>query len=487
MSLCRLLAFIFILVLPLSSNARSAPDSFADLVEGLLPMVVNVSTSQTLSENYNPFEGFFPYGVEPDDSLGGNLPELFEKFYGNKNPVKRKAMSLGSGFIISQDGVIVTNYHVIADADEVTVTFSDDTKVKAKVIGKDPKTDLAILKVDVDKKLPFVKWGDSSKARVGDWVIAIGNPFGLGVSVSAGIISARARDINSGPFDDFIQTDAAINRGNSGGPLFNSKGEIIGINSVIFTPSGGNVGIGFAVPSALATPVIDQLRDHGRTQRGWLGVKIQMVTEEIADSLQLQGKPRGALVLAVTKDSPAEKAGIMSGDIVLSFDGKDIPLMRKLPRIVADTQIGKDVALSVWRNGEEKKMNVKIAELDEGYNKTAQAEKEDVDEGSDFKDSSKMLGMEVVKISRALRKQYDIDDKAKGLLVVDVDEDSQAYEKSIQPGFVITSINQEEVTDISQAKVIIDKVAKMGRKSVLLMVSKSGESMYVALPIDGKN
>jgi len=357
--------------------ARGAPDSFADLAARLLPSVVNISTSQTLKTAGgdqgtpdmpqfppgSPFEEFF------HDFLERNLPKG-----DHQDVTPRKATSLGSGFIIDPSGYIVTNNHVIADADEITVILHDNTNLKAKVIGRDTKTDIALLKVKADKPLVAVSWGDSDVARVGDWVLAIGNPFGLGGSVTAGILSARQRDINSGPYDDFLQTDAPINRGNSGGPMFNMDGQVIGINTAIYSPSGGSIGIGFAIPSALAKEVVSELQDEAdhTVHRGWLGVRIQAVTDEIAESLGLN-KTQGALVASVNDKGPAQVAGIQPGDVILDFDGKDVSDMRRLPRLVAETPVNKTVPVTLWRKRAETTVKVKVGRLEESDQQLASA------------------------------------------------------------------------------------------------------------------
>lgn len=474
-----------------ASNAKEAPASFADLVDKLTPAVVNISSTQMVEGSENPLEGMFGERG-PDGAPFGDLPDLLEKFYGHNQkdkdgdsatPPQHKATSLGSGFVIDADGYIVTNFHVIEKAEEITVNFSDGSKAKAKIVGKDAKTDLALLKIDTKKKIPALEWGDSDKARVGDWVIAIGNPFGLGGSVSAGIISARARDINAGPFDDFIQTDAAINRGNSGGPLFDMDGKVIGINAAIFSPSGGNVGIGFAIPASMAWPVIKQLKEEGRTHRGWLGVKIQTVTDEIAESLGLKDE-RGALVLDVTKDSPAAKAGIISGDIITNFDGHDVQTMRKLPRIVADTKPGKKVTMEVLRKGEKKTLVATITELkeeDDAKTKDAEApvKKDDAIAGT-----KKAYGLELAALTADLRKQFNVAATQEGVLIVGADKNSDAAQKGLQRGDVITTINQEAVKDLNGAIASLDKAKGLKRKSALLMVSRNGESRFVAINID---
>lgn len=475
-------------------NAKEAPASFANLVDKLTPSVVNISSTQTIEGTEIPFEGFADQF--PENSPFKDLPDMLEKFYGHKGknqeeggqtPPIRKATSLGSGFIIDPDGYIVTNFHVIEKAEETIVTFSDGTTAKAKVIGKDSKTDLALLKVETKKKLPALEWGDSDKARVGDWVIAIGNPFGLGGSVSAGIISARARDINAGPFDDFIQTDAAINRGNSGGPLFDMEGKVIGISAAIFSPSGGNVGIGFAIPSSMSWPVIKQLKEEGRTHRGWLGVKIQMVTEDIAESLGLKDE-HGALVLDVTKDSPSAKAGVIAGDVILTFDGHDIQTMRKLPRMVADTKPGKKVPMEVWRKGEKKTLLVTITELKEDEdNKTKDASVPSGKKEETIAGTKKIYGLELAALNTTLKKKFNIDNSIiDGVVLIGVEKNSDAAQKGLQRGDVIAAINQEPVKDLAKAISSLEKAKDLKRKSVLLLVNRAGESRFVALAVDQK-
>ena len=321
-----------------SALARSTPESFADLAEKLMPSVVNISTTQTVRSATNPFPFQFPPGSPFED--------MFKEF---QTPTERKASSLGSGFIISEDGTVVTNNHVIANAEDIIVRIKDK-EYKATVVGADPYADIAVLKIETKEKFTPVKFGDSDKARVGDWVVAIGNPFGLGGTVTSGIISARNRDINLTRYDDFIQTDASINQGNSGGPLFNLDGDVVGINTAIIAPGqAGSIGIGFAIPANAASNVIDQLIKFGETRRGWLGVRIQQVTKEIAEVENLK-KPQGALVASVSDKSPADKAGIKPGDIILEFDGKKIDTMRTLPKVVANTAVGKSVQLKIWRN-----------------------------------------------------------------------------------------------------------------------------------------
>lgn len=476
-----------------SASARSLPGSFADLVEELSPAVVNISTTQKVSTDKREGKQFYQFQVPPGSPLE-QFKELFdqldpegrredqseEEFSENdtdEEEYTEEAQSLGSGFVISHNGYVVTNNHVIAGAEEITVTFSDDTKAVAKIIGADKKTDLALLKVEVDNTLPYVTFGDSDKARVGDWVIAIGNPFGLGGSVSAGIISARARDINAGPFDDFIQTDAAINKGNSGGPLFDMDGNIIGINTAIYSPSGGNVGIGFAMPSALAEPVIEQLKKHGRTFRGWLGVKIQTVTEDIAYGLELK-KEQGALIAAVSPGSPAEKGGLKSGDVILSFDGKDVSTMRKLPRHVADTEIGKKVKVIVWRDNKKKRLYVTVGEFKE---EPKASDKKKKTKDNDKVSSKQYLGLKLATLNDYLRDSLSVTNVKEGVVVLNVNRKSDAAFKGIKRGDVITSVNQKTITSLKDLEKIITHVKSKKRKSILLLVNRNGESIFIAL------
>ena len=348
------------------------PENIADVAEQVIDAVVNISTKQTVDMSSSTMPQLPP---------GSPFEEFFDEFFKNHRgqgspQTPRRVNSLGSGFIIDASGLVVTNNHVIADADEVSVILNDGTTLKAEIIGRDTKTDLALLKVKPDKPLKAVKFGDSDKLRLGEWVIAIGNPFSLGGTVTAGIVSARNRDINSGPYDNYIQTDAAINRGNSGGPLFNLNGEVIGVNTAIISPSGGSIGIGFAVPSKTVVPVIDQLRDFKEVRRGWLGVRIQQVTAEIADSLSIK-PPRGALVAGIDDKGPAKPAGIEPGDVIVKFDGKDIKEMRDLPKIVAETPVGKDVAVTIIRKGKEETKTVKLGRLEDDKKQASLTPKKD--------------------------------------------------------------------------------------------------------------
>lgn len=469
-----------VLVQAVPALARPAPDSFADMAEKLLPAVVNVSTTQTVQSS--------PQDVPemPQFPPGSPFEEFFRDFFDRQQRPNqpRRATSLGSGFVIDASGFIVTNNHVIADADKVTIRMHDDAEFEAEIVGRDPKTDLALLKINPgDYKLTAVGWGDSDASRVGDWVLAIGNPFGLGGTVTAGIVSARARDINAGPYDDFLQTDASINRGNSGGPMFNMSGEVVGINTAIYSPSGGSIGIGFAVPSALAKPVIEQLKEYGRTRRGWLGVRIQMVTDEIAESLGLD-KARGALIASVTETGPADKGGIKAGDIVLKFNGQNVPDMRRLPRIVAATKIDEDVPVEIWRDGKKLTVQVKVGELEEAEQAGLLDPTKPADSGA-VNRTVDSLGLSLTGVTPELRQRFGLADTAKGVLVTEVKPNSPAAEKAIQPGDMIVEVSQEEVNSPAELVEKVQSAQKAGRKSVLLLVNRKGEMRFVAVRIEG--
>ncbi len=462
------------------SHAARGPDSIADVAEKVIDAVVNISTSQKVEARNTPMPQL------PNDP---QLDELFRDFFNrrgqnepqNRERGPRRVNSLGSGFIIDSSGIVVTNNHVISEADEITVILNDGSRLKAEIIGKDQKTDIALLRVKPDKPLKAVKFGDSDRLRLGDWVIAIGNPFSLGGTVTAGIVSARNRDINSGPYDNYIQTDAAINRGNSGGPLFNLDGEVVGINTAIISPSGGSIGIGFAVPSKTATPVIDQLKQFGETRRGWLGVRIQQVTDEIAESLNIK-PPRGALVAGVDDKGPAKPAGIEPGDVIVRFDGKEIKEMRDLPRVVADTPVGKQTPVVVIRKGKEETKTVTLGQLEDGEKLAATDTKNDsTPENTVVK---KTLGIELANLSGELRKRYKIRDTVKGVVITGVDASSPAADKRLSPGDVIVEIAQEAVATTDEFQAKVEKLKQDGRKSALLLVAGAdGELRFVALSL----
>jgi serine protease Do len=477
------------LVLAGPASGRAPPESFADLAEKLLPAVVNISTTQTMAGPER--DGGPPQPPEmPQFPPGSPFEEFFREFFDRnvprgqrpETPQPRRATSLGSGFIIDPSGLVVTNNHVIADADEIHVKMHDDTDFEAEVVGKDPKTDLALLRVKSDKPLPFVSFGDSDAIRVGDWVMAIGNPFGLGGTVTAGILSAHHRDINAGPYDDFLQTDASINKGNSGGPMFNMNGEVIGINTAIYSPTGGSIGIGFAIPASLAEGVIEQLKKYGKPRRGWLGVRIQGVTDEIAESLGLD-KPKGALIASVSENGPAQAAGIQPGDVVLTFDGKEVEEMRRLPRIVAETEIDKPVEVTVWRKRKEHVFEVKVGELDETAQQAALAPGQP-DQGQGGSATVQALGLSLAEASPELRQRFNLTDDIEGVLVTEVANDSAAAEKGIRPGDLVVEVAQEEVKSPSQVAAKIEEAKKAGRKSVLLLIDRGGDLRFVALRID---
>ena len=456
-----------LVLVPLAAEARSAPESFADLAEELSPAVVNISTAQNVSRQ----------------GEGGPLDDLFRELNPRgqqDNP--RRVQSLGSGFVISADGIVVTNNHVIEDADEITVNFPDGLSLKAQVIGTDPQTDLAVLKINHDKPLPFVAFGDSDVARVGDWVLAIGNPFGFAGSVSAGIISARNRDINAGRYDDFIQTDAAINRGNSGGPLFNMDGEVIGVNTAIISPTGGSIGIGFSVPSNLASKVVEQLQEFGQTRRGWLGVRIQTVNDELAEALGME-KAMGALVAEVTTGGPAEAAGVEAGDVIVKFDGKNVDEMRDLPRLVADTAVDSTVRVVVFRKGKTQTLKVTIGLLEE--DRLARAPDADKVEPPAANTTLDGVGLTLRPLSSAARGEFGIADDVTGVLVSDVAADGAAAEKGVKPGDVIVEVGQEPVTSPAEVEARVKQAQEAGRKSVLFLIQSEGDLRFVPLAIGG--
>ena len=463
------------------------PDGIADVAEKVIDSVVNISTSSTV-EAKNSGEG--GRGAMPQLPPGSPFEEFFEDFFKNRGGrgggekgsgmQPRKTNSLGSGFIIDAAGLVVTNNHVIDGADEITVIQNDGTKIKAELVGVDKKTDLALLKFTPVKPVTAVKFGDSDKLRLGEWVIAIGNPFSLGGSVTAGIVSARNRDINNGPYDSYIQTDASINRGNSGGPLFNLDGEVVGVNTLIISPTGGSIGLGFAVPSKTVAGVIDQLREYKEVRRGWLGVRIQPVTDEIAESLNI--KPaRGALIAGIDDKGPAKPAGLETGDVVVKFDGKDVKEPKDLSRIVAHTTVGKAVDVLIIRKGKEETKKVTLGRLED--DKPVQASLKATPE-AEKPATQKALGLDLTALSKELRTKYKIKDSVKGVVVTGVDKGSDAAEKRLSAGDVIVEVAQEAVTNAAEVNKRIDAVKKDGKKSVLLLVSNGdGELRFVALSV----
>lgn len=454
---------------------QARTDSFAPLVEKVSPAVVNITTT-TLIEGRSGLQGIVPEGSPFED---------FFKDFQDRNGDRdrpRRSNALGSGFVISEDGYVVTNNHVIEGADEISIEFFSGQTLEAKVVGKDPKTDIALLKVEADKPLPYVTFGDSDTAKVGDWVIAVGNPLGQGFSVSAGIVSARNRAL-SGTYDDYIQTDAAINRGNSGGPLFDMDGKVIGVNTAILSPTGGSIGIGFSMASNVVSKVVDQLKKYGETRRGWLGVRIQDVTPDVAEAMGLD-KAAGALVTDVP-DGPAKEAGIEAGDVILSFDGVEVKDVRALVRQVGDTEVGKTVRVVVFRDGKRKTLTVTL-----GRREDAERAENGGDEGGDEGGPApgpavaEILGLTLEPMDDELRAELDLPESAEGLVIVDVDEMSTAYEKGLRAGDVITEAGQQKVRTIRDFKDRIAEAKDAGRKSILLLVRRGGDPRFVALPID---
>jgi serine protease Do len=467
---------------PSRAEAPETPFSevFAQLAARLVGVVVNISTTQATAA---PANKGTPEAQLP--SPGSPLDELFRDFFGEKgvpggpNSPAPRAASLGSGFIIDPSGIVVTNNHVIANAEQITVTLSDDTTLQAEVVGRDAVTDLALLKVEPKAPLPAATWGDSTKARVGDWVLAIGNPFGLGGTVTSGIISATARDIHSGPYDDFLQTDASINRGNSGGPMFNLAGEVIGINAAIFSPSGGSIGIGFAIPSAFARPILDQLKASGKVERGWIGARIQPVTDEIAEAVGLD-KGRGAMIAVIDPASPAAQAKLQPGDVILAYDSKPIDRSRQLPRLVADTPPETPVKLTVWRDGKEQEIELKIAAL----NPNRPAPPPSEPEKPKPPPSVDALGLKLVKLTPELRKQFSLPDAAKGIVITEVPQNGPAAAQGLRPGDLVVAVGHEAVGALEEVQQKLGAAKKNGHKNVLVRVEREGNSRFVALPLE---
>ena len=467
MSFLRKIFLGFIVISFSVLQAKPVPDSFADLADKLMPSVVNISTTQTVKTTSNPF----PFQFPPGSPFG----EMFKDF---EQPRERQASSLGSGFIIKENGTVITNNHVIANAEDILVRVGDK-EYKAKVVGADPYMDIAVLKMETKDKFTPVSFGDSDKARVGDWAVAIGNPFGLGGTVTAGIISARNRDINLTRYDDFIQTDASINQGNSGGPLFNLKGEVIGINTAIIAPGqSGSIGIGFAIPANAASNVIDQLMEFGETKRGWLGVRIQEVTKEIADVEKLK-KPEGALVASVGENSPADKAGIKAGDIILEFDGKKIDTMRTLPKVVANTKVGKSVQLKIWRN---KKLITKRLTLGR------------LESSEEFKEKKSKIvpkdkEIDVLKITVRDLTEQDIKSRnlkkgSTGVVIVDIANRSPLI-NLLSVDDVIIEVQKKSVKDTSDLNKIVSDIFKKGEKTLLLtVINKNNQRNYLGVKIN---
>ncbi len=459
-----------ILMLAQAVSAWARPDSFADLAEKISPSVVNITTTTVVAAGA---------GQNPIVPEGSPFEDFFKEFQ-NRNGEgnrPRKTSALGSGFVISEDGFIVTNNHVIENADEIVIEFFSGEELPAKLIGRDANTDIALLKVDAGKPLPFVNFGNSDNMRVGDWVVAMGNPLGQGFSVSAGIVSARNRAL-SGSYDDYIQTDAAINRGNSGGPLFNLDGDVIGVNTAILSPNGGSIGIGFSMASNVVSKVVDQLKQYGETRRGWLGVRIQDVSDDIAESMGLD-KTAGALVTDVP-DGPAKDGGILQGDVILSFDGVDVADTRALVRMVGNSDVGKEVRMVVFREGKTQRLKITLGRREDAESvvQTAQPMEEAEPE------TATVLGMSLSALTDDLRASLKLVDDAEGVAVIAVDETSAAYEKGLREGDLIAEAGQQPVTMPGDLEAQIEEAKDAGRKSLLLLVRRAGEPRFVALPIE---
>mgnify|MGYP001350068626 CR=1 FL=1 len=457
--------------------AQSTPPSFADLAERVTPAVVNISTTVRL-----PGQPRMPFPF-PE---GSPFEEFFKRF-GEQFGMPDRALpvpeghALGSGFVIDPEGYIVTNAHVIERATEIQVTFTDGTQLPARVVGRDPQTDLALLKVDADKELPWVEFGDSDAVRVGDWVIAVGNPFGLGGTVSAGIVSARGRDIQAGPYDDFLQIDAPINPGNSGGPTFAMDGKVVGVNTAIASPTGGNVGIGFAIPSNMAKEVIEDLRDDGRVQRGWLGVQIQRVTPELAEALGLD-EPRGAIIAGIMPDGPAADSELKQGDVILTFDGKPIREMRDLPRIVAVTPPGKTVRIEVWRNGRTETVRVRVGQQ-AVPEETAQVEPAEPASPASTVIEVPELGAKLAATTPEIAKRFGLSSDTKGVVIVEVAPNGPAAAQGLRPGDLIERVSQQEVETPADVERLAQAARKAEQSSLLLLVNRQGNSLYVAVKL----
>ena len=460
-----LLTITLLLNFSVNSNSQSFPGSFADLAERLMPSVVNISTTQTITTNNNPFPFEFPPGSPFED--------MFKEF---GTPKERKSSALGSGFIIDEKGLVITNNHVISGAEDIVVRVNGDKEYKAKVVGADPLSDIAVLELITKDKFIPVKFGNSDEARIGDWVIAIGNPFGLGGTVTSGIISARNRSIGLSRYEDYIQTDASINSGNSGGPLFDMNGDVIGINTAILGRSG-SIGIGFSIPSNSAKIVIDQLIKFGETKRGWLGVRIQDVTKEIADDEKLD-EPRGALVASVAKNSPSDKAGIKEGDIILEFNGEKIQEMKQLPIIVARTEVGKKVKVKVWRNKKEIDKNVTLGRLETSEDfKTAEKSTPAVSEIPNLKITVRQLNKEDIKLRK-------LPNQTSGLVVIKIQDDSP-LSQSIQPNSIIIEAQKKKIKTIDDLNQVVDQVLKSNQKTILLVVfNNQNQRRYIGVKLD---
>ena len=463
----------FLFAFPTNLEARGTPNGFADLVEKLAPAVVNIATTMVV-ERQTPPSPFPP---------GSPFERFFDRFEGMPNGSQER-QSLGSGFIIDgEKGLIVTNNHVVADASEIQVILADDQSFPAEILGTDSRTDLALLKIEVPKSLPQVEFGNSDAARIGDWVVAIGNPHGLGGTVTAGIVSARGRDLGAGPYDDFIQTDAPINPGNSGGPLFNMQGEVIGINTAIFSSNGGSIGIGFSIPSNQAIAVLEQLEEFGSTRRGWLGVSITSISDEIVETLGLPEGTTGTLVNDVMPNSPASEAGLIAGDLILEVDGIKIEGSRELSRMIADTEVGKTVTLSLIRKGKQIEVKVTLGRLEHADLAENNREKPNRDHANQFAEFERALGMKVRDIGERERQQFDLPQTATGVVIIEVEPESDAAQKGIITGDTIRSINQIQVDSYAEVERHVEAAFAANRNSVLLQIVGKAGGRFIVLSL----
>jgi serine protease Do len=468
----------FFVVMLQAAIAQARPESLAPLAEKISPSVVNITTTTVIEGRTGP-QGIVPEGSPFEDFFR----EFQDRNNNNNNGNRpRRSSALGSGFVISEDGYIVTNNHVIEGADEIEIEFfpgdgQPSDRLPAKVVGTDPKTDIALLKVDADMPLKFVRFGDSDTARVGDWVVAMGNPLGQGFSVSAGIVSARNRAL-SGSYDDYIQTDAAINRGNSGGPLFNMDGDVIGVNTAILSPNGGSIGIGFSMASNVVTKVVDQLKEYGETRRGWLGVRIQDVTEDVAEAMGLE-KASGALITDVP-EGPAKEAGLLAGDVIMTFDGVDVENTRGLVRQVGNAEVGKSVRVVVFRDGGTQTVLVTLGRREDAERTETRVVKRDPQEPTE----KSLLGLTITTLTDEMRKELNVPAGQEGLVVTSVDETSEAFEKGLRAGDVITEAGQQKLSTLAELDERIADAKEAGRKSLLLLVRRAGEPRFVALSLE---
>jgi serine protease Do len=469
-------SILFILVQAFTAQAR--PESLAPLAEKISPSVVNITTSALVEGRVGP------RGIVPE---GSPLQDLFPDLPNGQGERSRRSSSLGSGFVISEDGFIVTNDHVIKGADEILIEFfpgegQPKEQLVAKVIGTDPNTDIALLKVEADQPLAFVRFGDSDTARVGDWVIAMGNPLGQGFSVSAGIVSARGRTLN-GAFDDYIQTDAAINKGNSGGPLFNMDGDVIGVNTAILSPDGGSIGIGFSMASNVVTKVVDQLKEFGETRRGWLGVQIQNIDEDLVEGIAGLDTVRGALISEVFEGGPSDKGGLKVGDVILSFDGQDVADVNALVRIVGNSDVGKSVRVVVLRNGATETLRVTLGRREDAQELRRRAQEQEEEATPKEPEQLELLGLTLTPLTEEMRAELGIAEGISGLAVVAVDEASEAFEKGLRAGDVITEAGQQKIDSLSGLQARMQEAKDAGRKSLLLLIRRGSDPRFVALNV----